>query len=137
MKYLKILSIISFLFVNGLGEHGIPNFAGIPLCLLSFFDDLQVHTFLKISWGLGVVGVLSLAALIGIAFFRQYRDRFLLLACFIALLVIEVYFSGILHHNKIIFWFAFPLSVFITSSVALIIISFKKPKELTIPESEL
>ncbi|PWS30860.1 hypothetical protein [Pedobacter paludis] len=131
MKYLKIISITSFLLINGLGPHGIPNFAGILLCLLCLIDSLLSQTFFGISWGLGIIGVLSLASLISISFSRPHKDHFLLIFAFIALTGFEVFLSDILHHQKLIFWFVFPLLLFVVSSILLIIKSFESQKELT------
>lgn len=128
MRTLKIITLVSYLFINGLGPHGIPNFAGIPLCLLSFLNDLLTQTFFNISWGLGILGLLSVFCLITIAFSRQFKDRFLLIYSLLVLISIEVFLSDILHHQKLIFWFVFPLLLFMACSILLIIKSFKGKK---------
>ncbi|RDC54894.1 hypothetical protein DU508_18935 [Pedobacter chinensis] len=134
MKYLKIISIISFLLINGLGEHGIPNFAGIFLCLHEFLTDIITlpHTH-EIAWGLGLFAISAIGCILIILFSKKYRDRYLLVFSFMVLIAIEIYSSGILRYNKITLWFIFPFLVFIVSSVVLILRSFKSQRK-SIPD---
>lgn len=134
MKYLKPLSIISFLLINGLGEHGIPIFAGIGLCTFQFVGDLLTYTHNKnvdISWSLGLVGLSTIVSILIILLSRTYKDRYPLLVSFIILFSTGAYMSGILHHyNRIEPWFIFPLLVFVISSAILTIKIFKPLDDL-------
>jgi len=132
MKYLKTIATISFLLINGLGEHGIPNFAGIFLGLHQFINDIvtQPHTH-EIAWKLGLFAISAIGCILIILFSKKYRDRYLLVFSFIVLIAIEIYSSGALRYQKITFWFIFPFSIFFVSTVILIIKSFKKAKVFT------
>jgi|GEM_PF-1957625 len=104
MKYLKAISIISFLLINGLGPHGIPNFAGIPLCLYQFVIDIfsSFSNKYEIAWILGLVGISCMASILIIIVSKKYRDRYLLTGALIALFCCEVFLSNIIHYQKII-----------------------------------
>lgn len=130
MKVLKILSVISFLLINGLGEHGIPNFAGILISLYEFAKDIITlpHNY-EISWGLGLFSIVRIVCLLIMIISKKYRDRYLFLISFITLIALEIYSSGVLSFHKMTFWFLFPLLLFITSSIMLIVIHFKKQKD--------
>ncbi|MBT2563404.1 hypothetical protein J7E50_01320 [Pedobacter sp. ISL-68] len=130
MRYLKILSIISFLLINGLGEHGIPTFAGIGLCIYQFINDILtfIHNNNKeISWSLGLIGISTIICISIILLAKKYKDRYLLALSLIILLGIEIYMSGVLrYYDKIDPWFIFPMLVFLVSSITLVAKSFKK-----------
>lgn len=133
MRLLKIITVTSFLFINGLGPHGIPNFAGIPLCLYQFTIDIFnsfSHKY-EISWLLGLVGVSTIGAISIVLFSKQYKDRYLVAVALSILLCSEIFLSAVLHHHKLIFWFIFPFLVFIASSIALLLKSFRDKKEIT------
>lgn len=128
MRLLKIIVIISFLLINGLGEHGIPNFAGIPLCIYQFTIDIFnsfSHKY-EISWLLGLVGISSATSILIVFLSKKYKGRYLLVIALTILLCSEVFFSSILHNQEIISWFIFPLLVFIVSSTILVVKSFEK-----------
>ncbi|MBC6109150.1 hypothetical protein ACFOG5_12440 [Pedobacter fastidiosus] len=133
MKYLKIISIISFLLINGLGPHGIPNFAGILLCLYQFFIDI-IDSFTggyEISWLLGFVGISVTASISIVCFAKKYNDRYQLAIALVILLANEVFLSNILNYQKLKPYFLFPLLVFLISSTALIIKGFKAKIQIT------
>jgi predicted MFS family arabinose efflux permease len=129
MKYLKTLSIISFLLINGLGEHGIPTFAGIGLCVYQFLSDILefIHNNDKeISWLLGLIGISAIIFISIILLSKQYKDRYLLVLSFAALLSIQIYMSGVLrYYNKVEPWFIFPLLAFIITTIIIIVKNFK------------
>ncbi|WP_157255308.1 hypothetical protein [Pedobacter sp. Leaf216] len=139
MRYLKILSIISFLLINGLGEHGIPTFAGIGLCMYQFVSDLLNYIHYKnieISWSLGLVGISTIASILIILLSRRYKNRYPLLVSFIILCCTGVYMCGVLrHYDKIQPWFIYPFLVFVISSVILIIKNFKNLDASTLQKS--
>lgn len=129
MKYLKILSIISFLFINGLGEHGIPTFAGIGLCTFQFISDLlnYIHNKnIEISWLLGLVSICTISSILVVLLSGGFKDRYALLVSFIILCSIEVYMSGIYrHYNSVEPWFIFPSLVYLITAIIIIIKSFR------------
>jgi hypothetical protein len=130
MKYLKIASIVSFLFIEGTSLHGVPTFAAIFLCIYQFLNDIiTLPHHHEVSWMLGLIGFSAIVCLLAILFSRRYKDRILLILAFIALTIIEGYISGIFNYHKITVWFVFPLLIFIVSSVMLVILNFKFPKK--------
>ena len=132
MKTLKLVSVISFLVINGLGPHGIPNFAGIPLYLYTFLVEVfaPYSKDQEVSWLLGLTGFFSYSSILIIVLSKKYKGRYFLIFAFISLLATEVFFSSIFNYHEITFWFAGPLVVFILSSVWLITKNFKKPNEV-------
>jgi hypothetical protein len=131
MRFLKIIVLVSFLLINGLGPHGIPNFAGILICLNQFIIDIFnsfSHEY-EISWILGLVGISSITSILMILLSKKYRDRYLLMIALAVLLSCEIFLSDILHYQAITSWFIFPLIVFILSSVVLITKNFQGKSE--------
>jgi hypothetical protein len=126
MKFLKIITIVSFLFTIGVDKNELMNL----FVLLFYLNDLahvmgpNYEIFLPGSlMGIFIVGLFFI-----IFMCKKYKNRYLLTGSLILLLGIEVYLSGILHYHKITFWFMFPFLVFIASSVVLLIKSFKGNK---------
>ncbi|MBS1573174.1 MAG: hypothetical protein JST62_12325 [Bacteroidetes bacterium] len=132
MKPLQLTTIISFLLICVLDEMGLPLFI-IPLMYLyqSITDlfSLNFSSFFE-------YGIVSLA-LIGtiIVFFKckKYTDRFLLLFCVITLFIAAIVLTG--SYNTISFhrmnvWYYIPFSVFVLSSIAVVVKAFKKPSNL-------
>ncbi|MET4082274.1 hypothetical protein ABIB40_002232 [Pedobacter sp. UYP30] len=128
MNYIKTLSVVFFLLINGLGEHGLPNFILIPIFLFQFCNEIFAHY--EISWMSGLIPIAIITSLIIISFSRGYKDRYKLLVAILILCALETYMSEILQHKKLMFWFVFPSIVFTASSLILILKIFKKPKEL-------
>ncbi|SEF95924.1 hypothetical protein SAMN05421847_1135 [Halpernia humi] len=131
VKILKIVLVTSFLFSEGLGEHGNLNFAILLLYLYQFIHDIITFAnYHKIFWEGGSLSIPTIATLIIISKCKFYKDRYLLLFCFIALLIAIIFMTGILNfdsYNKLTNGFLFPASIFIISSVWLVILNFRKP----------
>lgn len=128
MKYLKIITIVSFLLIVGLDQKGFPNFITIFICASQFLINLLSQPFNEISWGLGLAALSAIACIFLILFSKHYKDRYILIFCFATLLCIEVYFSGILRYQNFISWFIYPLLIFVVSMIVLIVINFKPNK---------
>lgn len=131
MKILKIISVISFLFIEGIQLHGSLNFAILLLYLYQFIHDIlkfsQSH---DIFWE-GSLAIPIIGTLITLFFCKTYKDRYLLLFCFFVLLFAILILTGITYpenHERILSVGFIPaLSIFIISSFWLIILNFKKP----------
>lgn len=62
-------------------------------------------------------------------FLKNKRDRFLLIFCFIALVTVALFLTGAnnyANYERMSFWFVAPSTIFIISSIILIINNFKK-----------
>ena len=129
MRLLKILSVTSFLLISGLGQHAIPNFVMIPFSLEQFLQSIATKHGDQIWWDLAVYSIGVIFCICIIAFSRKYKDRYMLLASLVILLVVEIYTSEIFHHNKLIFWFIFPFLIFFITSSLLVLKNFRAKEE--------
>lgn len=65
---------------------------------------------------------------------RKHKDKYLLIFCFISLLLSTIIYTGILnpsnyyYQNQSLKWFAIPFLVFVLSSLSLIVLNFKRVK---------
>lgn len=89
MKIYKLASIIFFLGINGLQEHGVPNFALIIVYVLQFFMDLISNGQL-FYWG--ILHILTVPLLICYYINNKYSIS---AACFLLLTLGIVYFTGL------------------------------------------
>ncbi len=127
MKTLKIISVVSFLLIFGTQEVELPIFISI----LYIIVNLLVNTNnLELDfWIFGLLGISLIATLIIYLLCKKGKDRFLLLFCFIALLVSALFLTGAFDQNnyeRISFGFVIPLLIFIISSLIVIIKDFRK-----------
>ena len=126
MKILKIISVVSFLLVFGIQEVGLPIFISIPYMMVNLLVNIPDLD----SWLLGLFAVSMVWTLITLFSSKKYKD--LVILCFIALLMGAIYLTGTLNpknYERITLWFVIPLSIFIISSVLLIISNFRKPDD--------
>lgn len=128
MKTLKIISFVSVLLICGLQEVGLPIFFSIFYIIVNFFVNIN---YIDIDfWIGGILGFSLLGTLIIYLLCRNGKDRFLLLFCVIALLPAILYLTGSVepaNYKRISFWFIVPFTIFIISSIWLIILNFMKP----------
>jgi hypothetical protein len=129
MNIIKFISFVSFLFIGGLGQHGIPNVGLILLVLYQFVHDI-FHLQNEILWE-GLIMIPLIGTLLVLLLCEEYKDRYLLICCFIALLVTTIFLTGVFNSDnysmKLPNSFIIPLSVFLISSVVSIILIFRKP----------
>lgn len=129
MKILKILSIISFLLLEGVDQHGTFTIILMLLTIYQFFHDLfQLNFDIDLSLGM-LATVLVIITLVIFYKCRRYKDRYVQLLCFICLLICSIYFSGIMKYNIITGSYIITFLIFIISSIALIIWNFKSPEK--------
>lgn len=130
MKTLKIISVVSFLLIEGIQLHGTMNFALLFLYLVDFIQSFTYNN-LGISWETGTFAIFTIGTVIIYLLCREAKDRFLLLFCFIALLVSVLFLTGAFDQNnyvRISFGFVIPLLIFIISSLIVIIKYFSQPE---------
>lgn len=127
MKTLKVISVVSFLLIFGLQEVGLPIFISILYIIVNLLVNSNNPDI--DFWIGGLLGISLIATLIIFLLCRKGKDRFLLLFCFIALLVSSLYLTGVFDQNnyeRISLGFVIPLLTFIVSSILLIVKNFRK-----------
>ncbi len=128
MKALKLISIISFLLISGVGDKALPNFMYMLIFLSTFFLDVfNPNLSSEPLWFITMV--LTIIVLIIFYKCKAYRDRYILILCFVSLCMAAILFSGILF-NKATISFIITSGIFVVSSLALIIWNFKRPEKL-------
>jgi hypothetical protein len=119
---LKFISILSFLLINGVQENGVPNFAILLIYLFQFFSDVFSNTA-AIFWE-GLITIPIFGLLILFLRSKNYKD---LLSCFLSLLVVLVYITGVLNnYHRIGLTFIIPLLIFLISSIYVILLVKKR-----------
>lgn len=135
MKILKIIMLISYLSIMGLGQHGIPVFALLFIYIYQFIHDIISHSKnLEIFWEGGVIFIVNLFIFIIILYCRPYKDKYVLLLGVFSLFILTLYLSGLFYqHNyeKITLHFLVPLIVFVGTASILIIKNFKNPVKIS------
>ncbi|PQA91338.1 hypothetical protein SAMN05421796_10173 [Chryseobacterium piscicola] len=114
MKALKIISVISFLLIGGIQLHGTVNFALLFLYLVDFIQSFTYNN-LGIYWEISILAIFTIGTLIIYLLCRKGKDRFLLLFCFVALLLSVLFLTGAFDQNnydRISFGFIIPLLIF-------------------------
>lgn len=137
MKILTKISIISFLLINGLQENGAINFGIILMCFFAFLNDITHLPSFGIFWE-GFIAIPIIGTLITFLLCKRYIDRYLLLFCFIALLATIPLLTGALdphNYKRMSLGFIIPTSIFIISSIVLIVLNFRKPTKKNNHES--
>ncbi len=89
MKMYKLASIILFLGINGLQEHGVPNFALIIVYVLQFFIDL-INNGQLFYWG--ILHILTVPLLI---WYYVNNTYWISAACALVLTLEIIYFTGL------------------------------------------
>lgn len=135
IKILKIISIISFLFICSIDQMGLPIIIVIFIYLYQFINDIiSSSNSVVIFWEGGWLTLLTIGTLITFWLCKTYKDKYLFLLCFLALLLSTTMFTGITNYynyNRTTFPISFllPIFIFITSSVSLLILNFKNPNK--------
>ncbi len=128
MKILKIVSIISFLLINGVNEKAMPNIMVMLVSIYLYISELSVsHTGKETLWF--IIMLLIIAVLIIFYKCKVYNDRYILILCFISLCMATILFSKILDDYKPTITFIVISGIFVISSLALIIWNFKPLKK--------
>ncbi|VFB03873.1 Uncharacterised protein [Chryseobacterium taihuense] len=127
MKPLKIISIVSYLLICSTDQKGFTIIIMLLIYLVDFFQSLTYNN-LGISWSSFIFSTLTIATLFIFFKCKQYKDKYLQIFCFLILLISLTVFSGIFNFNYSIsnLYFLLPFLIFITISVTLIFMSFKK-----------
>lgn len=134
---LKIIVITSFLFICGIDQVGLPIIIEILIFFYQFVNDIITPpNSIGIFWEGGWLTVLVIGTLVILWLCKIYKDKYLLLLCFIALLFSTFMFTGITnsynyYKRDFPISYVLPLSIFIISSIMLIILYFKKSKKNT------
>ena len=131
-KSIKIIAIISFLLTCSIDEKGLPIMVTLLIYSFVSIQEIVYYGHLhNILWE----GLIYLPLVIGtiIVFFntKKYKERYLQVFCFISLLMTSIPLTGCLdidRYNHIKLDFIIPLSVFIISSLVLIILTFRDQK---------
>ncbi|OPB91082.1 hypothetical protein BAZ10_15080 [Elizabethkingia occulta] len=128
MKILKFISIISFLLTTGVNEKAMPNIMVMLISIYLYISELSVsHTSKETFWF--IIMILIIAVLIIFYKCKAYKDRYILILCFISLCMATILFSKILEDYKPTVTFIITSGIFIISSLALIIWNFKPLKK--------
>lgn len=127
MKTLKIISILSFLFIVGLQQNGYPILFMLVLFAYQFINDLFSFQFLADSWKMGI----SLPIIGVIIFYRSLSNKsfYVNLSCFILFIFAAIYFTGIWelqNWRRFSLWFFIPSLIFFVSSILVLVKSYKK-----------
>lgn len=133
MKILKLISIVSYMMICSIDPKGFPIFVLLLIYLVDFFQSFTYNN-LEISWNSFITCILTIGTLSVFLKCRKYKDKYLLIFCFISLLLSTIIYTGILnpsnyyYQNQSLKWFAVPFFVFVLSSLSLIILNFKRVK---------
>jgi|GEM_PF-780953 len=123
MQVFKHLFILSFLLICSINQDDLPIFVYLLLSFIEFFNSFTYHN-IGISWELGLMPVLVIGTLIIFCSYNKFRNVYLMILCLISLLIFIISETGILNvtsYSRISFQFVIPLSVFIISSIILIV----------------
>lgn len=133
MKILKLISIVSYMMICSIDQKGFPIFVLLLVYLVDFFQSFTYNS-LEISWNSFITCILTIGTLSVFLKCRKYKDKYLLIFCFISLLLSTIIYTGILnpsnyyYQNQSLKWFAVPFFVFVLSSLSLIILNVKRVK---------
>ncbi|SIT21399.1 hypothetical protein SAMN05421786_109104 [Chryseobacterium ureilyticum] len=135
IKILKVIVIISFLLICSIDQKGFPIL--ITLIIYSFvaFQELFYYGNIDdIFWEGIIFPILIIGTLITFYKCAQYKDRYIELVCIIALFLSIIILTGILnsynYYKRILpMSFIIPASIFIISSLILIVKNFRKSRE--------
>ncbi|MGG7441046.1 hypothetical protein ACQ7CU_23570 [Chryseobacterium arthrosphaerae] len=131
LSAIKIISFVSFLLICSVGKDDLPIFIYMILGLFDFINDIISLSFSQhdILWeGIVVIPIVGT----WYVFFssRKYKDRYLMLFCFIALLsiVIAFVFPNIYSNNsipKLRLSFIIPFVIFVITFVYALVLIFR------------
>ncbi|GEM_PF-5097220 len=112
MKIYKLASILFFLGITGLQEHGVPNFALIIVYVLQFFIDL-INNGQLFYWG--ILHILTVPLLI---WYYVNNTYWISVACALVLTMGIIYFTGLPENpDKVDSTYVFMFSGFVITSV--------------------
>ncbi len=121
LKVIKFIAVLSFLLTYGAQENGVPNFILLIIYFYQFLYDLFNNTSSILWQGLIAIPTFGLLVL-----FLRSRNYKILLSCFVILLFIIFYITGLLYnYHRINDAFTIPLIIFLISSVYAIILAKK------------
>lgn len=135
LKIIKIISAFSFLMICSLGKDDLPIFVYILFSLYQFISNIISLSFSQhdIFWE-GITAIPIVGTLYIFLSSRDYKDRYLMLFCFIALLSIvislmvpNIYYRDII--SKLRLSFTIPFLAFMISSISLIVLTFSNKND--------
>ncbi|KGT10336.1 hypothetical protein CMU71_02875 [Elizabethkingia anophelis] len=128
---LKIIAVISFFWIGGLSDDSYPFFAITFINLPLFFS--HPLDYLNLNNADNVIRVLILFTILTMLVYvltKRYRDRYLFILCAISILIsitiISLYAYPKPDNIRILNPFSIFTSLYILSSIGLIILNFKK-----------
>lgn len=130
VKILKIIAVIAFLFTQGIHQHDTLNIGIILMSLYQFISDI-LNPEHGILWE-GLVMVFIIGTFIVFLSCKGYKERYLLIFCFISLFIALIFLTGVYDPNnykRINSWFIIPSILFIVSSILSLILVFRNETE--------
>lgn len=128
---LKIIAVISFFWIGGLSDDSYPFFAITFINLPLFFS--HPLDYLNLNNADNIIRVLILFTILTMLVYvltKRYRDRYLFILCAISILIsitiISLYAYPKPDNIRILNPFSIFTSLYILSSIGLIILNFKK-----------
>lgn len=118
LRVAKFIAVLSFLLTYGVQENGVPNFILLIIYFYQFLYDLFNNTSSILWQGLIAIPTFGLLVL-----FLRSRNYKILLSCFVILLFIIFYITGLVYNYKRINdAFTIPAILFLISSIYAIIL---------------
>lgn len=130
IKILKIIAIGAFLFTQGIGQHDTLNIGIILMSLYQFISDILNPEYGILWEGLGMVFLIG--SFIVFLSCKGYKERYLLIFCFISLFIALILITGVYDSNnykRINNWFIYPSILFSVSSILSIVLVFRNKNE--------
>ncbi|PRB00510.1 hypothetical protein CQ046_18780 [Chryseobacterium sp. MYb7] len=135
LSVIKIISVLSFLMICSVDRDDLPVFIYIIFGLFQFINDIVSLSFSQhtILWE-GIAMIPLIGTLYIFASSGKFKDRYLMLFCFIALL--SILFSLIVpsifykdNISKLRLSFIIPFIIFVIGSIYTLLLVFKNNKE--------
>jgi hypothetical protein len=135
LSVIKIISVLSFLMICSIDRDDLPLFIYIIFGLYQFINDIVSLSFSQhnILWE-GIAMIPLIGTLYVFLSSGKYKDRYLMLLCFIALL--SILFSLIVPNifykdniSKLRLSFIIPFIIFVMGSIYTLLLVFKNNKE--------
>ncbi|PKF72257.1 hypothetical protein [Chryseobacterium sp. PMSZPI] len=130
VKILKIIAVIAFLLTQGISQHDTLNIGIIFMSLYQFISDILNPEYGILWEGLGMVFLIG--TFIVFLSCKGYKERYLLIFCFISLFIALIFLTGVYDPNnykRINSWFILPSLLFIVSSILSLILVFRNEIE--------
>lgn len=119
MRFLKIISIISFLLINGLDENRTLNLGLILVFLFEFIRGITHFWENDIFWE-GIITIPLIGTLIVFSQCKNRKDSYLYLICFISLLLSALVLTEVIYpknYEKVSYGYVVSLLIFMCSSL--------------------